>query len=49
MTLDTSFGHILDLHDLSLENTYIFCLLMWPAQHRNGNSNPVRFGMNTAA
>ena len=47
-TLDTSFCHILELLDRSLENTYI-CFLMWPAQHRNGNSNPVRFSMNTTA
>ena len=36
-------------HNRSLENTYICFLVMWPPQHRNGNSNPVRFGMNTTA
>ena len=34
-----------ELHDGSLENAYI-CLLKWPPQHRNCNSNLVRFGMN---
>ena len=48
MTLDTSFHHILEVLDRSLENTCI-CFLMWPAQHRNDNSNPVHFGMNTTA
>ena len=31
-----------ELYNRSLENTYI-CFLMWPPQHRHGNSNPVRF------
>ena len=34
-----------ELRDGSLENAFI-CLLKWPPQHRNCNSNLVRFGMN---
>ena len=44
-TRDTSFRLAqlpFELYNHSLENTYI-CFLMWPPQHRNGNSNPVCF------
>ena len=41
-TLDTSFRHPFELYNGSLENAYI-CFLVWPPQHRNGNSNPMHF------
>ena len=47
-TVDTSFPRPFELHNRSLENTHI-CFLKWPPQHKNDNSNLVRFGMNTTA
>ena len=41
-TLDTSFRLLFELYYRSLESKYI-CFLMWPSQHRNDISNPVRF------